>query len=161
MGMALVRILVDGYSLLHDWPEMAPGAARHSEAAREALIQCLNHYQDLCGTPITIFFDGQGSRRTMLPGTPKPKSQVEVIYSTDGKTADDLIERTAHLYQPYGEVLIVTNDVAERETVYSVGGMAANCRNFIIMVENAMAELQDDLKHYNRKEQHRFTRKRE
>ena len=24
--MALVRILVDGYSLLHNWPELAPGA---------------------------------------------------------------------------------------------------------------------------------------
>jgi predicted RNA-binding protein with PIN domain len=33
--MALVRILVDGYSLLHGWPELAPGAPRHSERARE------------------------------------------------------------------------------------------------------------------------------
>ena len=29
--MALVRILVDGYSLLHNWPELAPGQPRHSE----------------------------------------------------------------------------------------------------------------------------------
>jgi len=28
--MALVRILVDGYSLLHHWPELAPGRARFS-----------------------------------------------------------------------------------------------------------------------------------
>ena len=39
--MALVRILVDGYSLLHDWPELAPGKARHSASAREELIQRL------------------------------------------------------------------------------------------------------------------------
>jgi hypothetical protein len=33
--MPLVRILVDGYSLLHNWPELAPGKARHSAAARD------------------------------------------------------------------------------------------------------------------------------
>src|SRR5664279_1359182 len=66
--MALVRILVDGYSLLHNWPELAPGAARHSEAARDALVEMLTHYQDSKGTPITVFFDGAGSRRS------KPKN---------------------------------------------------------------------------------------
>jgi hypothetical protein len=36
--MPLIRILVDGYSLLHAWPELARGSARHSATAREALI---------------------------------------------------------------------------------------------------------------------------
>jgi len=71
--MALVRILVDGYnlihalsrqadskdyskcSLLHSWPELAAGAARHSEAARDALAEMLTQYQDAVGTPVTIF----------------------------------------------------------------------------------------------------------
>lgn len=53
--MALVRILVDGYSLLHKWPELAAGAARHSETAREALVETLTQYQDVCGTPVTVF----------------------------------------------------------------------------------------------------------
>ena len=35
--MALVRILVDGFSLLHNWPELAPGKGRHSAAARGEL----------------------------------------------------------------------------------------------------------------------------
>jgi hypothetical protein len=33
-----VRILIDGYSLLHQWPELAPGSPRHSARARDALI---------------------------------------------------------------------------------------------------------------------------
>src|SRR5450759_1973924 len=56
--MALVRILVDGYSLLHNWPELAPGRARHSAAARDELIRRLTLYQAAVGTPVTIFFDG-------------------------------------------------------------------------------------------------------
>jgi predicted RNA-binding protein with PIN domain len=59
--MSLVRILVDGYSLLHNWPTLAPGRPRHSAAARSALVHVLTRYQDAVGTPITIFFDGGGA----------------------------------------------------------------------------------------------------
>ena len=65
--MALVRILVDGYSLLHNWPELAPGAARHSARAREELVHILTRYQDATGEPVTIFFDGAGAP----PNVPK------------------------------------------------------------------------------------------
>ena len=41
--MALVRILVDGYSLLHNWPELAPGKPRFSPAARGELIRMLTN----------------------------------------------------------------------------------------------------------------------
>src|SRR6516164_384220 len=101
--MALVRILVDGYSLLHGWPELATGAARHSEAARDALVDMLTQYQDVKGTPITVFFDGTGARR----GRPKADSKhaVEILFSSAGQTADDLIERAAHRFQEFGEVL--------------------------------------------------------
>jgi len=156
--MALVRILVDGYSLLHNWPELAAGRPRHSAAARDELIQRLTLYQDAIGTPITIFFDGAGARS----GTPgaESTSKVEVIYSRAGQTADDLIERVSHRFTGYGEVLAVTDDFAERETVLSLGGMASSCRNFIQTVENALAELADDIKHHNRRERHRYQRRR-
>src|SRR6266478_2670582 len=119
--MALVRILVDGYSLLHNWPELAPGQPRHSAAA--------------LSTP-----------------------EVEVLYSREGHTADDMIERATHRFGAYGEVLTVTDDQAERETVISLGGMASSCWNFIQTVENTLAELAEDIKHHNRQERHRFQR---
>src|SRR5436190_4629720 len=147
--MALVRILVDGYSLLHSWPELLRGRPPHSAHAREALIQRLTSYQDTAGTPITIFFDGsrpKGGTRDASAGT------VEVLYSSAGQTADQMIERAAYRFQSYGEVLAVTNDIAERETVLSLGGFAASCRNFIEIVEGSLSEMQDDLKTRNRQE---------
>src|SRR5688500_17757165 len=114
--MALVRILVDGYSLLHSWPELALGRARHSAAARDQLIQRLGQYRDACGTLVTVFFDGASELAGALtPGPGKPA--IEILYSKSGQTADQMIERTAHRLRPYGEVLVVTNDAAERETV--------------------------------------------
>ena len=156
--MALVRILVDGYNLLHNWPELAPGKARHSAVARDELIQRLTKYQDATDTPITIFFDGGGAP----VGTPTPSStpELEVLYSRSGQTADQMIERAAHRFAPYGEVLAVTDDLAERETVISLGGMASSCLNFIQTVENALAEIADDIKQHNRQERHRFQRRR-
>lgn len=154
--MALVRILVDGYSLLHNWPTLAPGAARHSERARDELVQMLTQYHDATGEPITIFFDGGGAPAS----APKNESsrEVEVIFSRGGQTADDLIERAAHRFQSYGEVLVVTDDIAERDVVGGFGGSVASCKNFIRMVENALNDLSEDLKNHNRGEQNRFKR---
>jgi predicted RNA-binding protein with PIN domain len=154
--MALVRILVDGYSLLHNWPELAAGAPRHSERARDALVDMLQQYQDACGTPVTVFFDGTGARR-------KPKNDagraVEVLFSSGGQTADDLIERAAHRFQDYGEVLVVTDDSAERGTVSGFGGLVASCANFIRMMGQAQAGLQEDLERHNRAVRNSFRRK--
>jgi len=155
--MALVRILVDGYSLLHNWPELAEGAPRHSETARDALVEMLAHYQDASGTPVTVFFDGAGARR-------KPKNEsggvVEVLFSSSGQTADDLIERAAHRFQSYGEVLVVTDDFAERDVVGGFGGSVASCANFIRMIHGALAELAENLNRHNRSEKNRFSRSR-
>jgi predicted RNA-binding protein with PIN domain len=128
--MALVRILVDGYSLLHNWPELADGAPRHSARAREELVQILTRYHDVTGEPVTVFFDGAGAP----PNVPKNESSRDV------------------------EVL--TDDFAERDMVSGFGGSVASCANFIRMIGDALAELQDELKNHNRAERTRFNQSR-
>jgi predicted RNA-binding protein with PIN domain len=152
--MALVRILVDGYSLLHSWTALAPGKPRHSSAVREELIHLLTQYRDACGTPITIVFDGAGSKREAdeTPSTP----DVEILYSRAGQTADQMIERAAHRFKEFGDVLVVTNDFAERDTVSSVGGMTSSCDNFIRTVEETLDEMRRALRNYNQQEQTKF-----
>ena len=143
--MALVRILVDGYSLLHAWPELARGKARHSAAARDELIHWLTRYQDATGAP-------KGMSRNESTGS------IEVLFSKAGQTADDMIERAAHRFQPYGEVLAVTNDTAERDTVTAMGGQAWSCELFRRDMENELSELAESVNHYNRAERNRFNR---
>jgi predicted RNA-binding protein with PIN domain len=155
--MALVRILVDGYSLLHGWPELAPGKARHSMAARDELVRRLTLYRDAIGTPITIVFDGANSdiRLSAVESTP----EVEILYSRSGQTADDIIERVTHRLATYGEVLAVTDDHAERDTVINLGGMASSCLSFIQTIESALGELEGEIKDRNRAENNRFRRR--
>jgi len=155
--MALVRILVDGYSLLHNWPGLAPHRPRHSEAARDALIRRLTHYRDAVGTPVTVFFDGAGRRGPAHRLDPEPA--VEVVFSQNGKTADALIERAAHRFTAWGEVLAVTDDLAERDTVTALGGFAASCQDFIRQVNAALGEQAEDIHHHNRRERNRYHRR--
>jgi predicted RNA-binding protein with PIN domain len=155
--MALVRILVDGYSLLHNWPEIAPGQPRHSSVARDELIRRLALYQDAAGTPVTVVFDGAGPRRK--PVSESPSHGLEVLYSRAGQTADQVIERAVHRFEPFGEVLVVTDDFAERETVHSLGGHASSCWNFIQEIESALAGMADDIRTHNRHERNRFQRR--
>ncbi len=151
--MALVRILVDGYSLLHNWPELAPGWPRHSMEARDELIRVLTLYRDATSTPITIVFDGAGkSAGTSFDSTP----EMEIFYSRSGQTADQIIERVANRMSAFGQVLAVTDDYAERETVSNEGGLASSCANFILAVERVLHEQQRDIARHNRRQKAAF-----
>ena len=155
--MGIIRVLVDGYSLLHHWPDLAPGRERHSFQARDALVAVLTQYQDSSGTPVTVIFDGGGAP----PDTPKnetAKGGIEVLFSRKGQTADQIIERVAHLMKPYGEVLAVTNDYAERETVISLGGSACSCENFVEMLGDTVGDMQLDVAAHNKRERRGYRR---
>lgn len=156
--MGLVRILIDGYSLLHQWPELAPGKARHSAAARDELIRELMQFQDSSGTPITVVFDGNRP----MGGPPEAAStrNMEILYTKAGQTADQIIERVTHRLSAYGEVLVVTEDHAERDTVTSLGGMTSDCRNFIRTMQQAREELHGRIKGRNLQERNQFKRSR-
>jgi hypothetical protein len=151
--MALVRILVDGYSLLHNWPELAPGWPRHSMEARDELIRILTLYGDASGTPITIVFDGAGmAAGTDFPSTP----ELEILYSRNGQTADQVIERVASRMSAFGEVLAVTDDYAERDMVFFQGGLASSCANFIASVERVLHEQEREIAGHNRRQKAAF-----
>jgi hypothetical protein len=151
--MALVRILVDGYSLLHNWAELAPGMPRYSMEARDELISTLTLYRDACGTPITVVFDGAGkSAGTAFPSTP----DLEIFYSRNGQTADQIIERVAARMGAFGEVMAVTDDGAERDMVLNLGGLACSCTNFIQSVEHVLHEQQRDIARHNRRQKAAF-----
>jgi predicted RNA-binding protein with PIN domain len=153
--MPLVRILVDGYSLLHAWPEIAPGKPRYAPAARAELIHWLRQYGDAISTPITVVFDGAGPAPSIaveVPSTP----EMEIIYSKSGQTADDIIERVTAKLVHYGEVLVISNDSAERDTVASVGGRCCSCEVFIHTVRSALTDFKKQLARYNDTERKRF-----
>ena len=56
-----VRILIDGFSVLHACREELPQTAPHTAKAQDWLAHKCLKYQDAMGQPITLFFDGKGT----------------------------------------------------------------------------------------------------
>lgn len=152
--MSWARILVDGYSLAHAWRELAPGLPRHSAAARDELVARMREYADAAGTPVTLVFDGQSSpyRSSEYVST----ASLEILFSKSGQTADDVIERAACLLQPYGPILVVTDDRLERDTVSLFGATPCSCLGFVATVEGTVGAFQLELRRRNERERRRY-----
>lgn len=115
--MSRDRVIVDGYNLLHAHPVYASRVKADLDGARAHLVADLAGYAT--GGPRTIVvFDGGGNPAS--DGTPHHLGQLTVIFSPAGTSADTVVEGLAARFRERGEgALVVTSDVATRETVRS------------------------------------------
>jgi predicted RNA-binding protein with PIN domain len=110
-------LIVDGHSVIFAWPELRKLHARRSSLAREALIKRLRDYQDWTAVHVVVVFDGKGRK---IEATSDP-ADVQIFYSRTGQTADAIIERLASKYAKRFELMVVTSDFMEGETVEACG----------------------------------------
>ena len=143
-----MRVLVDGYSLLHAWNRFTTRKTRsHSlQQKRDALIRILQHYADHTGHRVVIVFDGYAAKHKLEIAEPTPG--VEVIYSDKGKTADEVIERTVGQAGQPAQFLVVTSDNLERQTVESLGARSMSADLFELEVDAAVKELGTQVRRY-------------
>ena len=132
-------ILVDGYSVLHFWPQLRKLAGRSLEHQRDALIRILRQYGDARGCRVTVVFDGYAAKRK--PDKTAPTPGVEVFYSDTGKTADDVIERLVGSAEHPGRITVITSDNLERQTVETLGAASQSTEVFEQEVIGALGEL--------------------
>ena len=84
-----MKILIDGYNLIHTIPLIAEELDRDLESSRNSLVRLLNTYR--CSKkdiyPITIVFDGQ---KEHFDKRNTPPRGISITFSR-GETADELI----------------------------------------------------------------------
>lgn len=116
-GVSGERVIVDGYNLLHAHPAHASLARDDIDAARARLVADLAGFAQ--GGPRTmVVFDGAGNPAS--DGSPHHLGALTVIFSPAGVSADAIIEALALRFRERGErVLVITSDIATRETVRS------------------------------------------
>ena len=88
-----MRIIVDGYNLIRQWPELAMLDRADLQSGREALLGELQAYQRAKRHQITVVFDGR--ERGGISGGMERAGGVGVRYSRQGETADQVIARLA------------------------------------------------------------------
>lgn len=109
------HVIIDGYNLLHAHPHLGATARDDLDGARARLVSELAGYAE-GGPPTIVVFDGAGNPAS--DGTPHHIGRLTVIFSPAGVSADSSIEALAARFRERGEVvLVVTSDVATRETV--------------------------------------------
>jgi predicted RNA-binding protein with PIN domain len=120
-----MHYLVDGYSVIHARPDLKKALGKRLAHARELLIQRLQQYQDHAGERVTLFFDGRSGPEPKPPAKRKksagPESPIEVVFSSEGQSADMLIEQRVGKSTAPSQYLVVTADHAIENTVGALG----------------------------------------
>lgn len=101
-----LHLIIDGYNLIRQSPELQDLDARELEAGRTALLARLAAYRERGPRKITVVFDGwQGGNRKE---TRDQQGGVQVIYSRRGEEADEVIKRLLALEG--ARAVVVTSD---------------------------------------------------
>ena len=136
-------LIIDGNNLLHQREAWVQAARRDFETARRCLVQELESCAGVLADRIVVVFDGVSGPRKL----PQPSgSPVEVVFSPSHLTADSLIERFAFKIGVGQDVLVVTSDRLERDTVEAVGVATSSCLTFIEVLDRELARLRRTLR---------------
>src|SRR5688572_8611203 len=126
-------LIVDGHSIIFQWPELRAAHGRRGGIARELLVRQLTQYQDSTGVRVVVVFDGKGEKvsEDSEPGG------IQIFYSKDGQSADSIIERLCALYAKQYELTVATDDHMEQQTAFTFGAAVISSKLLREMVEDA------------------------
>jgi uncharacterized protein len=121
-----IHIIVDGYNLIRQSPELSRLDRRDIALGREALIAGLAAYRTIKPHRITVVFDGVDA-----PGlSPARDVQrgIHIVFSRRGETADAVIARMAR--QEREKALVVSSDAAVARAAHACGAAAIDSPEF-------------------------------
>ena len=139
-------LIVDGHSMIFQWPDLTLQHAKRTAVARESLVRMLTGLQDNTDWHVTVVFDGNGVK----PTEASCPHGIQVFYSTADQTADSVIERLAAKYSDRYEVTVATNDLMERTTVASFGASSMSAWQLREEIETAGRNLDERLRQLRR-----------
>ncbi|MGH8048781.1 MAG: NYN domain-containing protein [Chthoniobacterales bacterium] len=135
-------LIVDGHSMIFQWPELSALHARNGATARDQLVRALTRHQDSTGIHVIAVFDGRGTRTSQ----DAEEIRIQVFYSKSGQTADSVIERIVATYASKYEIVVATDDHMERTTVESFGASWMSSAQLALELRAADGELEDRIK---------------
>lgn len=122
-------LLVDGYNVIHAWPDLKDLASVSFDGAREKLMEILKDYQGYTGEDVTVVFDAY--RVSGGSGSHSRSGRLEVVFTRENETADRYIERRAMELSGTCQVKVVTSDQAEQMLALGTGALVYSSRRFL------------------------------
>ncbi|MDD3579471.1 MAG: NYN domain-containing protein [Desulfobacca sp.] len=121
-----VHLIIDGYNLIRQSPELLAFEAQDLQSGRQALLQKLAAYRQVRPHRITVVFDGWQSGE--LTENRDRYQGILIIYSRRGEPADEVIKRLA--VREGMRALVVTSDREILDYVEQHGSTAISVPEF-------------------------------
>lgn len=133
-------IFVDGYNVINSWPNLKTKKDASFEGARQALIDILHNYGVFKECNIILVFDAHKVSGS-LEKTEVVNKNISVVFTKDGETADSYIEKKVNALGRKCEIVVVTSDNLEQQTVFQRGAVRMSSIEFyneVIKVEKSI-----------------------
>lgn len=136
-------LIIDGYNIIGAWPELARLKEIRLEEARDRLISYMVDYQAFTGMKVYVVFDAH-----QVPGLggKYEQSQLQIVYTKEKETADDLIERiTTDLIGRRRRVYVATSDMAEQHVIFGKGALRIPAPELLVKVKQSQNEVREKI----------------
>lgn len=133
--------LIDGYNLVHAWPELKELASVNINAAADKLMDIASNYQGMTGENVLLVFDAY---KVLNHNTEEFKyNNIRVVYTKTAETADRFIERYAHENASKYDITVVTSDGVEQIIIRGQGCKLLSSKDFISVYDNECRYLRE------------------
>lgn len=119
-------LFVDGYNIINSWDNLRKLSDVSLETARNELIEIMSEYQQYTGIKVIVVFDAHLLKGSI--GRKETINKVEVVYTKEGETADQYIERTLDKTGRIKKIRVATSDWMEQQVVLGRGGTRISAR---------------------------------
>ena len=119
-------LLIDGYNMIFAWEELSDMANLSLESARNLLIETLCSYQSYWGKRTIVVFDAY--RQPGNIGMTENILGVEVVYTKEGQTADQYIEKFVLEHVKKMRITVATSDGLEQMMIFGQGALRMSAR---------------------------------
>jgi hypothetical protein len=128
------RLIVDGYNIIFTWSETSDELIKNGmESARYRLINILTNHTALTGIETTIVFDAANTKDSQHEV--ENTFGLKVIYTAEGETADNLIEKLSKKLSKQGTVYVATSDWLEQRIILGQGAFRLTPKELLSWVE--------------------------
>jgi predicted RNA-binding protein with PIN domain len=138
-------VLVDGYNVIHAWPELAELSKDNIEHARDKLAEILAGYGAYKSYAIILVFDAQGV--TGKENCREENQHLMIVYTSEGETADSYIEKTAYMLvrrPSAANVYVVTSDKLEQQIILGAGAYRISARELYADIKKTAQLLKEE-----------------
>lgn len=120
-------LLVDGYNIIHAWPELKKIADDNMESARIKLLDILSNYRGVRKCEIIVVFDAYRVQGHMEEIT--DYHNIHMVFTREAQTADQYIEKFAHDYGKKYNISVATSDGLQQVIVRGEGCLLMSARD--------------------------------